>query len=62
MPTRDQREYKASLKKIFTMLGRVRNRQEDDNPSLKQMRPAMTSRCTDFYKAVMIEAQRFRLE
>jgi len=44
------------------MLGRVRHRQEDDDPSLKQMRPAMTSRCMDFYKAVMIEAQRFRLE
>jgi hypothetical protein len=44
------------------MLGRVRRRQEDDDSSLKQTRPAMTSRCTDFYKAVMIEAQRFRLE
>lgn len=44
------------------MLGRVRHRQEDDDSTLKQTRPVMTSRCTDFYKAVMIEAQRFRLE
>jgi hypothetical protein len=52
----------ASLKKIFTMLGRVRRRQVDDNPSLDQMRPAMTSRCLDFYKSVMVQAQRLRLE
>ena len=44
------------------MLGRVRRRQEDDDPSLKQKRPAMTLRCTDFYKAVMIQAQHFQLE
>ena len=44
------------------MLGRVRRCQEDDNPSLKQTRPVMSSCCMDFYKAIMIEAQRFRLK
>jgi hypothetical protein len=52
----------ASLKKIFTMLGRVRCCQVDDNPSLNQMWPAMTSQCLDFYKSVMVQAQRLRIE
>jgi hypothetical protein len=44
------------------MLGRVRRRQVDDDPLLDRTRPAMTSRCVDFYKAIMVEAQRLRLE
>lgn len=52
----------ASLKKIMTMLGRVRRRQADDDPTLEQARPAFTNRSTDFYKAVMVQAQRARLE
>jgi hypothetical protein len=53
---------KSSLKKTMTMLGRVRRRQVDDNPSLEQARPAFTPRTSDFYKALMIQAQRLRLE
>jgi hypothetical protein len=52
----------ASLKKIMTMLGRVRRRQVDDDPMLVQTRPAVTSRSEDFYKAVMVQSQRLRLE
>jgi hypothetical protein len=44
------------------MLGRVRRRQTEDNPSIEQSRPAVTSRSTDFYKAVMVQSQRLRLE
>jgi hypothetical protein len=50
----------ASLKKIFMMLGRVRCRQVDDNPSLDQMRPAMTSQCLDFYKSGTMASARVR--
>jgi hypothetical protein len=52
---------RVSIPLTITMLGRVRRRQVDDNPSLDQMRPAMTSRCLDFYKSVMVQAQRLRL-
>ncbi|KAF8961564.1 hypothetical protein BDZ97DRAFT_1201735 [Flammula alnicola] len=52
----------ASLKKIMTMLGRVRRRQEDENPDIKISRPSKDSRTQDFYKAVMVQAQRIRLE
>jgi hypothetical protein len=52
----------ASLKKIMTMLGRVRRRQVDDNPALAQSRPAVSSRSEDFYKAVTVQSQRLRLE
>jgi hypothetical protein len=53
---------KSSLKKIMTMLGRVRRRQEDENPEICTSRPAKTSRTEDFYKAVMVQSQRLRLE
>jgi hypothetical protein len=53
---------KSSLKKHMTMLGRVRRRQIDDDQSLEQTRPAFTSRTMDYYKALMVEAQRLRLE
>jgi hypothetical protein len=53
---------KSSLKKIMTMLGRVRRRQEDENPEIRTSRPAKTSRTEDFYKAVMVQSQRLRLE
>jgi hypothetical protein len=53
---------KSSLKKHMTMLGRVRRRQIVDNPSLEQTRPAFTSRTMDYYKALMVQAQRLRLE
>jgi hypothetical protein len=46
----------------MTMLGRVRRRQVDDDPSLEQSRPSDSSRAKDFYKAVMIQSQRMRLE
>ena len=44
------------------MLGRVRRRQEDEKPEIRISRPAKTSRTEDFYKAVMIQSQRLRLE
>ena len=53
---------KSSLKKIMTMLGRVRRRQEDENLEIRTSRPAKTSRTEDFYKAVMVQSQRLRLE
>ena len=53
---------KSSLKKIMTMLGRVRRRQEDENLEICTSRPAKTSRTEDFYKAVMVQSQRLRLE
>jgi hypothetical protein len=46
----------------MTMLGRVRRRQVDDDPALENARPAFTPRITDFYKALMVQAQRVRLE
>ena len=44
------------------MLGRVRRRQEDKNPDIRSLRPAKSSRMEDFYKAVMVQSQRLRLE
>lgn len=44
------------------MLGRVRRRQVDDNPNLEASRPASNSRSGDYLKALMVEAQRLRLE
>lgn len=44
------------------MLGRVRRRQEEDDPSLATCRPAQSSRLSDFYKSVQIQAQRRRFE
>ncbi|PPR04719.1 hypothetical protein CVT24_011841 [Panaeolus cyanescens] len=52
----------SSLKKIMTMLGRVRRRQEDTDPSLITKRPAKNSRTDDFFRALMVQAQRYRLE
>ena len=46
----------------MTMLGRVRRRQEDENQIIRTSRPAKTSRTEDFYKAVMVQSQRLRLE
>lgn len=46
----------------MTMLGRVRRRQEDENHRIRTSRPAKTSRTEDFYKAVMVQSQRLRLE
>lgn len=46
----------------MSMLGCVRCRQVDDNMSLEQARPAFTPRILDFYKALMVQAQRLRLE
>ena len=45
----------------MTMLGRVRKRQEDENPEIVHTRPYANSRTKDFYKAVMVQAQRLRL-
>jgi hypothetical protein len=52
----------SSLKKIMTMLGRVCRRQVDDDTLLETTQPSDTSRVKDFYKAVMIQSQRMRLE
>jgi hypothetical protein len=46
----------------MTMLGRVRRRQADDDLMLDGRRPASSTRGSDFYKALMVEAQRLRLE
>lgn len=46
----------------MAMLGRVRRRQVDSDPYLEQARPAYTPRVFDFYKALMVQAQRLRLE
>jgi hypothetical protein len=54
--------FQASLKKIMTMLGHVRRRQADDDPTLDSRRPPSSTRGSDFYKALMVEAQRLRLE
>lgn len=50
----------ASLKKIMTMLGRVRRCQADDDPTLDGQRPASSMRGSDFCKALMVEAQQLR--
>ncbi|KAF8803900.1 hypothetical protein BYT27DRAFT_7061351, partial [Phlegmacium glaucopus] len=53
----------SSLKKIMMMLGRVRRRcQEEENPAIHLSRPAKTSPTKDFYKAVMVQSQRLRIE
>jgi hypothetical protein len=46
----------------MAMLGRVRRRQVDDDPPLEHARPAFTPRISDFYKALMVQAQRLHLE
>ena len=53
---------KSSLKKIMTMLGRVRQCQEDENLEICTSRPAKMSHTEDFYKAVMVQSQRLHLE
>jgi len=40
----DERLSAQSLKKIVTMLGRIRRRQQDSDPNLVQSRPASNSR------------------
>lgn len=52
----------ASLKKVMTMLGRVRRRQVDDDHTLEISRPASSNRSSEFYKALMVEAQCLQLE
>ena len=54
--------YQQSLKKIMVMLGRVRRRQCDDDPTLARCRPAESDRLKEFYKAVRVTAQRQRYE
>lgn len=46
----------------MTMLGRVRRRQEEDDPTLLQTRPAYTARTKEFFKSIMVEAQRRQME
>lgn len=46
----------------MTMLGRVRARQTASDPTLDLKRPSRNARSTDFYKAVMLQANRLRLE
>ncbi|KAF8257119.1 hypothetical protein EI94DRAFT_1818964, partial [Lactarius quietus] len=57
-----QRLSSASLKKVMTMLGRVRHRQVDDDRALDTSRPASSNRSSEFYKALMVEAQHLQLE
>lgn len=52
----------SSLKKIMTMLGRVRARQEAENPTLHTERPCFTEQTRQYQKALMITAQRQKLE
>lgn len=51
----------GSLKKIMTMLGRVRRRQYDDDPSLLDSRPAESIRSREVFNALMTEAERIRM-
>ncbi|KAH9000115.1 hypothetical protein EDB92DRAFT_1812540 [Lactarius akahatsu] len=51
-----------SLKKIVTMLGRIRRRQEDSNPDLVQSQPASNSRCQDYVKSIMVETRRLQIQ
>lgn len=44
------------------MLGRVRRRQYDDDPSLDQRRPALTTRTAELFNALMVQADRARFE
>lgn len=44
------------------MLGRVHWCQEDGNKEIHVSRPAKSSYTEDFYKAVMVQAQRLHLE
>jgi hypothetical protein len=46
----------------MTMLGRVRRRQVDDDRTLDISRPVTSNRSSEFYKALMVEAQRLQLE
>ena len=46
----------------MTMLGRVCHRQVDDDRMLDTSRPASSNRSSEFYKALMVEAQRLQLE
>ncbi|KAH9006639.1 hypothetical protein EDB84DRAFT_1605017 [Lactarius hengduanensis] len=57
-----QRLSSASLKKIMTMLGRVRRRQVDNDRMLDADRLASSNRSLDFYQALMVEAQCLQLE
>ena len=49
--------FQALLKKVMTMLGHVHRRQADDDPTLDSRRPPSSTRGSDFYKALMVEAQ-----
>ncbi|KAF8267694.1 hypothetical protein EI94DRAFT_1462200, partial [Lactarius quietus] len=57
-----QRLSSASLKKVMTMLGHVRRHQVDDDRALDTSRPASSNHSSEFYKALMVEAQRLQLE
>jgi len=44
------------------MLGRIRRRQQDSDPTLVEARPATNFRCQGFIKSVMVQARRLRIE
>jgi len=44
------------------MLGRIRWRQQDFDPSLVHSRPGSNSRCQDYIKSVMVKARRLRIQ
>ncbi|KAH8976548.1 hypothetical protein EDB92DRAFT_1960726 [Lactarius akahatsu] len=52
----------ASLKKVMMMLGRVWRCQVDDDRTLDADRPASSNRSSDFYRALMVKAQRLQLK
>ncbi|OCH83775.1 hypothetical protein OBBRIDRAFT_808754, partial [Obba rivulosa] len=52
----------SSLKKIMTMLGHMQSRQVTADPLLEQTRSWASAHITEFYKALMIQAQRLQLE
>ena len=52
----------SSLKKVMTMLGCVRRCQVGDDQTLDISCPASSNHSSEFYKALMMEAQRLQLE
>jgi hypothetical protein len=44
------------------MLGRIRRRQQDSDPTLVHTQPYTNSRCKDFIKSAMVQARRMWIE
>ena len=52
----------ASLKKVMTMLDHVHHHQVDDDQTIEISCPASSNCSSEFYKALMVEAQHLQLE